>query len=397
MPKSIIYFDYAAATPPHPQVLKAMAPYLKSGWANPSSLHTPGRAAHQALETARARVAKVLGAKPTEIIFTSGSTEAANVAIQGVAKLQRSGRLVASAIEHEAVLECLKAMESEGHQTGIITVEEQGVIQPGQVAAAVDDLTTLVCVQYANNEIGTIQPIAAIAAEIATIRADREARRITTPLYLYCDAAQAGLLNLQVARLGVDLLSLGGSKLYGPAGSGVLYVRTGVQLRPVMLGGGQENGLRGGTENLSAAVGLAAALELVQGDRAPEAKRQAGLRDGLWQALHKLPGVTINGSLRQRLAGNLNITIEGASGETLVAHLGAAGFALATGSACTAANQGPSHVLTAVGRTPEQAASSLRITLGRPTTKTEVTHLGRALIKLVPRVRELSKHGRLVQ
>jgi len=200
-----------------------------------------------------------------------------------------------------------------------------------------------------------------------------------------------------VARLGVDLLSLGGSKLYGPAGSGVLYVRTGVQLRPVMLGGGQENGLRGGTENLSAAVGLAAALELVQGDRAPEARRQAGLRDGLWQALHKLPGVTINCSLKQRLAGNLNITIEGASGETLVAHLGAAGFALATGSACAAANQGPSHVLTAVGRTPEQAASSLRITLGRPTTKTEVTHLGRALIKLVPRVRELSKHGRLVQ
>jgi len=397
MPKTTIYFDYAAAMPPHPRVLKAMAPYFKSGWANPSSLHAPGRAAHQALEAARAGVAKALGAKPTEIIFTSGSTEAANMAIQGVAKLRRSGRLVASAIEHEAVLECLTAMEGEGHQTGIITVGEQGVIQAGQVTAAIDDLTTLVCVQYANNEIGAIQPIATITAEIAAIRADRESRRITTPLYLYCDAAQAGLLNLQVARLGVDLLSLGGSKLYGPAGSGVLYVRTGVQLRPVVFGGGQENGLHSGTANLPGAVGLATALEIMQSDRASEAKRQVVLRDGLWQALQKLPGVTINGSLKQRLAGNLNITIEGASGETLVAHLDAAGLAVATGSACAAANQDPSHVLMALGRTREQASSSLRITVGRPTTKTEVQQLHRALIKLVPRVRELSGHGRPVQ
>lgn len=397
MPKTTTYLDYAAATPLDPRVLKAMQPYGKGGFANPSSLHAPGRAARHELEAARARIAKALGAKPAEIIFTSGSTEAATIAIQGVARTRHTARLVASAIEHEAVQRCLAGMEAEGHQTGVITVGEQGVVQPDQVVAAIDDLTTLVCVQYANNEIGTIQPVAAIAAEIAKIRADREARGIIRPLYLYCDAAQAGLLGLQVARLGVDLLSLGGTKLYGPAGSGVLYVRTGVHLHPVVFGGGQENGLRGGSENLPAAVGLATALELIQADRAAEAKRQAALRDGLWQSLRKLDGVTLNGSLKQRLAGNLNITVEGASGETLVAHLDAAGFAVATGSACSAANQEPSHVLLALGRTPQQAASSLRITLGRPTTKAEVTRLARALAVTIPRVRELSNHEYPVQ
>ena len=390
MSKTTIYLDYAAATPPDRRVLKAMAPYLQHGWANPSSLHTPGRTAHKELEAARARIAKVLGAKPAEIILTSGSTEAANIAIQGVAKLLHSGRLVASTIEHAAVLQCLKALEATGHQTGMITVGEQGVIAPGQVTAAIDDLTTLVCVQYANNEIGTIQPLATIAAEIAAVRSDRESRQITTPLYLYCDAAQAGLLGLQVAHLGIDLLSLGGSKLYGPAGSGVLYVRTGVTLDPVMFGGGQEQGLRSGTENLAAAVGLATALELVQSGRAAEAKRQATLRDGLWAAVRTIEGVSLNGSLKQRLAGNLNVTIAGISGETLVAHLDAAGFAVATGSACAATNQAPSHVLLALGRSPKQAASSLRITLGHPTTKAEVEQLSRTLTKVVPRVRELS-------
>lgn len=397
MPKIMTYLDYAAATPPDPRVLKAMQAVTKEQWANPSSLHTPGRTAQKTLEAARARVAKVLGAKPAEIIFTSGSTEATNIAVQGVAKLQRSGRLVATAIEHEAVLQCLAGMEAEGHQTGVITVGEQGLIQPGQVTAAVDDLTTLVCVQYANNEIGTIQPLATVAAEIAAIREDRESRRITTPLYLYCDAAQAGLLGLQVARLGVDLLSLGGSKVYGPAGSGGLYIRTGVELHRSVFGGGQERGLRSGTENVAAAVGLAMALELVQANRATEAKRQAGLRDWLWQAVHKLDGVTLNGSQKQRLASNLNITIPGVSGETLVAHLDAGGFAVATGSACTASNEEPSHVLLALGHTPAQAASSLRITLGSPTTKAEVERFSRALAKAVPRVQELAKHGRPVQ
>jgi cysteine desulfurase len=390
MSQTITYFDYAAATPLDPGVLKAMIPYLKDRWANPSSLHTPGREAHLELVAARAQVAKALGAKPTEVIFTSGSTEAANIAIQGVARLQRSSRLVATTIEHEAVRQCLADLETEGHQNGVITVGEEGLVRPEQVTAAVDDLTTLVCVQYANNEIGTIQPITAIAEVIATIRVKRAARGVITPLYLYCDAAQAGLLNLQVARLGVDLLSLGGTKLYGPAGSGVLYVRTGVRLHPLFFGGGQEHGLRGGTENLPAAVGLAAALELMQADRATETQRQIILRDRLWQATQKLGGITLNGSLKYRLAGNLNFIVAGALGETLVAHLDAAGFVVATGSACAASNQDPSHVLMALGRSAPQATSSLRITLGRPTTSTEIQRLATALAKVVARVRDLA-------
>jgi cysteine desulfurase len=397
VPKQTIYFDYAAATPPDLRVLKAMKPYQDEGWANPGSLHTPGRKARAALKAARASVAKSLGAKPAEIIFTSGSTEAANIAIQGVARLQYTGRLVASAIEHEAVLQCVAAMEHEGHQVGVLTVGDEGIVHSEQVPVAIDDLTTLVCLQYANNEIGTIQPIAQVAAEVARIRADRTARGITTPLYLYCDAAQAGLLNLQVARLGADLLSLGGSKFYGPAGSGILYVRTGVQLRPLLHGGGQERGLRGGTENLAAAVGFAAALELIQTTRTSEAKRQTLLRDELWEAVVKLGGITINGSLKQRLAGNLNLTVAGAAGETLVAYLDAAGFAVATGSACTASSEDPSHVLLALGLTSEQAHSSLRITLGRPTTKAEIGKLIRALRAIVPRVCALSHHGHPVQ
>jgi cysteine desulfurase len=390
MAKTATYFDYAAATPLDSRVLTAMQPYLKGVFANPSSLYVLGRQAHQELEMARKRIAKVLGAKPSEIIFTSGSTEAINIAIQGVARIRRNGRLVASTIEHEAVRACLAGMEAEGHQAGMITVGGDGLVQPLQVAAAIDDLTTLVCIQYVNNEIGTIQPITAIAAEVARVRADRVARGVTTPLYLYCDAAQAGLLNLQVARLGVDMLSMGGSKLYGPAGSGFLYIRTGTRIHPVLFGGGQESGLRGGTENLPAAVGLATALELIQANRSAEVKRQTALRDQLWQALGAIKGISVNGDMKQRLGGNLNITVEGASGEALVAHLDAAGMAVATGSACTAAKQEPSHVLRALGLSPAQSQSSLRITLGYPTTKAEVARLVQALQTVISRVRELS-------
>lgn len=389
--KHSAYLDYAAATPLDLAVLNAMQPHLTQEFANPSSLHRVGREQAKALESARVRVAKVLGAKPTEIIFTSGSTESAVLAITGVARAVPMSRLVVGSIEHEAVLNTVARLEDEGHQEGIIAVTADGLVSPEQVAAAVDDMTVLVCVQYANNEIGTIQPIGKIGAAIAEIRADRLVRGVTRPLYFYCDAAQAGSLNLQVARLGVDLMSLGGSKLYGPSGSGILYVRTGTELHTLGGGGGQESGLRGGTENVAAAVGFATALERVQASRTADIKRESALRDWLWKEIqHQLPEAIRNGAASPRLAGNLNFTIPGADGETLVAYLDKEGYAVATGSACTASNDKPSHVLLAIGCSTEAATSSLRITIGRPTTKTELQGFVKALVKIVPRVQELS-------
>jgi len=387
-----VYLDYAAATPLDTAVLKAMQPYLTERFANPSSLHTLGRQQQQALEAARKQVARALGAKPTEIIFTSGSTEAANLAVQGVAIAHPHRRLVATTVEHESVLGAVAERELLGSPAGRITIGDTGVVDPAAVAAAIDDLTVLVCVQYANNEIGTIQPLAKIAAELAVIRSDRAARGVTTPLYLYCDAAQAGLLNLQVARLGVDLMSMGGSKLYGPAGSGFLYVRTGVQLQPLAAGGGQESGLRSGTENLPAAVGLAAALERIQAGRQTEAQRQKSLRDSLWKELSRnIDGVELNGTMTPRLPGNLNIRLAGIDGETLVAYLDKEGFAVATGSACTAAHQDPSHVLTAIGLSIPEAESSLRITLGKKTTKAETQRFAKELVNQVAHLRTMAK------
>lgn len=391
-----IYLDHAAATPLDPRVLEAMHPYLTAHFANPSSPYAAGRDQHAALEAARKRIARTLGAKPAEIVFTSGSTEAANLAVLGVMQAHPNARAVASTIEHDTVLGPLAALERAGRQTGLITVQPSGVVDPGQVAAGITDLTVLVCVQYVNNEVGTIQPLARIAAEVQRIREDRIARGIILPLYLYCDAAQAGLQNLQVARLGVDMMSMGGAKLYGPPGSGFLYVRTGTKLAPVWFGGGQENGLRPGTENVAAAAGLATALEFVQTGRGAEAQRQAGLRDWLWGELQaKLPDLVLNGEARHRAAGFLNLTIPGADGEALVAHLDAAGVAVATGSACTAAHQDPSHVLLAIGRTPAEAASSLRLTLGKDTTKADIRRAAGEIVRTVARVRQLTAKHRV--
>ncbi|HSX41277.1 MAG TPA: cysteine desulfurase family protein [Candidatus Saccharimonadales bacterium] len=388
--KKSIYFDYAAATPIDPAVAKVVEQTQKDFFANPSSLHTPGRLAGQKLAEARARVAKILGAKPAEIIFTCGTTEAANIAISGLAAAWPQTRILASAIEHEAVLATLDHLERAGRQVGKIPVTSDGIVKIDQVLASIDDLTSLVCVQYANNEIGSIQQIAKVSQLIAGIRVNRRERGITTPLFLYCDAAQAGMLSLQVSRLGVDLMSMGGSKLYGPSGSGFLYVRAGVKLEPVITGGGQEFGLRSGTPSVALAVGLAEALERQQARRTGESKRQQVLRDHLWQKIQKIEEAVLNGTLNSRLPGNLNVTFPGASGEELVSHLDAAGFAVATGSACSASSEEPSHVLRAIGRSVPEAEASLRLTLGQPTTKAEVDSLASILVKVVGRVRQLS-------
>lgn len=386
------YFDYAAATPPDPKVVKLVAGLMSDRFANPGSPHSAGRESREQLEQARKQVAKVLGAKPAEIVFTSGSTEAISMAISGVMQQYPNARLAVSAIEHEAVLAAAEQAEAGGAQVGVIAVGPSGVVQLDQVQAAIDDSTVLLAVQYANNEIGSIQPITQIGQLLAQIRRSRQERGVTRPLYFFCDGAQAGLLSLGVARLGVDLLSMGATKLYGPPGVGFLYIRTGTELVAVTPGGGQEQRRRGGTPSAALAAGLALALEQTQAGRVREASRQQRLRDELWKELkHALADAELNGELKSRLPGNLNLNIPGADGETLVAHLDKVGFMVATGAACSASNQEPSHVLLAIGRSVPQARSSLRISLGEPTTSAEVKVLATAIKKVAPRVKQLSK------
>ncbi len=387
-----VYLDYAAATPVDKRVLKAMQPYLSDRFANPSSLHSDGRAQRAALEQARAQVAKVLGAKPAEIIYTSGSTEGINLAIQGIASQYPGGRIAISAIEHEAVWELADHFETSGRPIKVVTVGESGLVSSDQVNQAIDDHTVLLCVQYVNHEIGTIQPVAKIAQVVAEIREDRAARGIIMPLYFFCDAAQASLMSLAVARLGIDIMSLGASKLYGPTGSGVLYVKTGTPLQPLYYGGGQEAGLRSGTESVVGAVGLAEALELAASERAKETKRQQALTVWLWRELnHRVDGLVFNGDKRQRSAGNLNFSVRGVGGEALQSYLDKAGFAVATGSACSAGNGRPSRVLMSIGLNDIAADSSIRLSIGRPTSKSQLTDFIGAFVKSVIRLRELSQ------
>ncbi len=387
------YFDYAASTPLDPKVQKEMLNFQNKHFANPSSLHRLGKEMRESLESSRKRIANILGAKPAEIIFTSGSTESTRIAIEGIAKKFPAGRVLISSIEHDATRSIFEQLEGAGRMGSIITVDESGVINPQLLEATLNDSTVLVCVQYANHEIGTIQPIAKISQIIEAVRKDREARGITLPIYLYVDAAQASLLTLSVARLGVDMMSLSANKFYGPVGIGSLYIKTGVEIASLNPAGGQESGLRGGTENVSGALGMAVALEQAQKSRNSETKRLEGIRDHMWKELKKIDGVSLNGSLKSRLPGNINVCIDGSPGETMVAYLDKEGFGVATGSACTAANQDPSHVLLAIGLSRQQAESSLRITMGRQTSKKDVDALIKALAKVTPRVRELTKRA----
>jgi len=356
-----IYLDYAAATPVDPRVLEAMQPYYTDQFANPSSLYAAARVTREALTNARARVANTLGAKPTEIVFTAGATESINLAIQGVMKSFPGKHIVTTAIEHEAVL---KTAEQYDHT--LVGVPASGVVRVEDIVTAITDDTVLVSVMMANNEIGTIQPIKELAAEIAKVRA---ARSNDLPLYLHTDAAQAAtILDLHVSRLGVDLLTLNGGKMYGPKQSGILYVRTGTQLTPLIYGGGQERGIRSGTENVAFAVGFAAALELAQADRKDEAHRLQKLRDQLQlELIQAVPELVINGDQKRRLPHNLNITLPGLDGEAAVLYLDNAGVQASTGSACSIGSDEPSHVLLALGCNPDAANASLRFTLGKHT------------------------------
>jgi cysteine desulfurase len=395
--KKQVYLDYAAATPIRREVLEVMRPWVEDKFYNPSSLYAASREAKSALEDARHRIAQVIGAKKSEIIFTSGATESINLAILGTARSVKSVftqgplKVVASSIEHESVLACLKQLTAEGFDTELLPVNGQGLVPIDDLASAVDDQTILISIGYANSEIGTIQPISKIIQLINRMRALRQQRGISTPLYLHTDAAQAaGWLDLHVSRLGVDLMTLSASKVYGPKQTGALYLRHGVPTTPIIHGGGQEQGRRSGTESVAAAVGFALALELADQDRPAQSRRLQYLRDNLLSGLKSsIPELTVNGDIKQRLAGNLNVSIPGVPGETALFYLDQKGVQVSTGSACSTGRTDASHVLIAIGLTHDQANSSLRFTLGRQTTQSDIDLAITAVCATVSKVRKL--------
>jgi cysteine desulfurase len=357
----VIYLDHQATTPVDPRVLDAMLPYLTSGYGNPSSLHAYGRQAAEAIRVARNQLRELIGASAeSEVVFTSGATEADYLAITGIARaLQGEGlHIITTAIEHKAVLASCQHLAEEGFQVTIIPVKADGLVDPVDIAAAITPRTVLVSVMHANNEIGTIQPL----AEIGQITRERG-------VLLHTDAAQSlGSLSFDVDHLGVDLASFSGHKIYGPKGVGALYVRRGT-VRPVpqITGGGQEYGLRPGTLNVPGIVGIGKAAAILAEQHDIDIRRIAGLRDHLLGRLRQaIPDIRVNGSLTRRLPGNLNIVIPGITADQLIEVL--PGLAISTGSACSTGQRDPSHVLTAIGLDRSSARSSIRIGLGRKTT-----------------------------
>lgn len=352
-----IYLDHAAATPLSNEALAAMQPYFSAAFFNPSSPYAPAVAVRNHYEDAKTRIAALLGARPAELIMTAGATESINLAIHG-----SSGHVVTSAIEHQSVLAAVKRSEH-----SLVEVNQNGRVDPYAVKKAIRPDTRLVSIALANGEIGTIQPLSDIAAIVAQERMKRLEDGNKTPIYFHSDASQgAGLLDLHVTRLGVDMLTLNAGKVYGPKQVGLLWMQRQVAIEPYIVGGGQERGLRSGTENVAGVMGFAKALELAEETRKDETTRLAWLRDMLEHALTSaLPEAVISGDRNHRLASHLHIAFPGIDGERLVFALESRGVLVATGSAC-AANKGTrSHVLTAIGLPPEVADGSLRLSLGR--------------------------------
>ncbi len=371
-----IYLDYAAATPVDPAVLRAMQPYWREQFYNPSA---PYQAAHQVaadIHTARSRIAHQLGAKPSEVIFTAGGTEANNLAIHGIMQNYKGANLIVSSLEHEAALEPAKQ-----YRYQLAPALPDGRVDVAGLVSQINDTTVLVSVMYANNEIGTIQPIREISRQLRTIRQQRRRAGNQLPLYFHTDASQAAAyLDMHVHRLGVDLLTLNGGKMYGPKQSGALFVASTVRLKPQILGGGQERGLRSGTENVAGSIGLSIAFELAQQRRITEVKRLHQLQRGFIKQLERdVPQAVINGSLQHRLPNNLHLTITGIDNERVMLQLDEQGIRCATGSACSAANGQASTVLAALGLSDAQAQASLRFSLGRGTTATDIRRTVQAL------------------
>ncbi|MDD5146151.1 MAG: cysteine desulfurase family protein [Candidatus Pacebacteria bacterium] len=381
-----VYLDYAATTPLDSEIKKAMLPYMDKEFGNASSLHSFGRMAKEAIEKARQQVAVFLNCRPDEIIFCGSATEADNLAILGAVKIaQKKGlkpHIITTAIEHSAVLEPFGQLEKEGVEVSYLSVGPEGIVRVGDIEKVLKPNTVLVSVMYANNEIGTIQPI----AEIGTLL-----KKQSQKIIFHTDAVQAAnYLGCDVQKLQVDLLTLSGHKIYGPKGAGVLFIRKGIAIEPMIYGGHQENGYRSGTENVAGVVGLGEAVGQIQKTK-NEIQNIKRLRDELISnILQNISKTSLNGSREQRLPNNANISFAGAEGESILMALDQEGIAVSTGSACASGSLEPSHVLMALGLSPEKAHGSVRFTLGKYTTEQEIAYVLKVLPKVIERLRGIS-------
>lgn len=373
-----VYLDHSATTPVSEEVLKEMTPFFREKFGNASSLHSFGQEARRAVEDAREKIAKLIGADQNEIFFTSGGTESDNTALKGV--VGKGDHLITSNIEHPAILDVCKWLESQGIEITYIKVDESGIVDPKEVEKAFRKNTRLVSVMHANNEIGTVQPI----EEIGKMCRKRG-------ILFHTDAVQSfGKIPVDVRKMNIDMLSASSHKLYGPKGVGCLYIRKGLKVTPLMHGGGHESGRRSGTENVAGVAGFGKACEWARKNMKDEARRMAGLRDTLIEGVLKIPGTILNGHREKRLPNNANFSFGDIEGESLIMYLDMKGIAASTGSACSTKSLKPSHVLTAIGLKPIQAQSSLRLTLGKDNTGEDVKYTIEAIKETVENLRKIS-------
>lgn len=381
-----VYLDYAATTPMHPDVFDAMQSFFTEHYGNPSSLHSIGQYAEEAVEKARVKVANAMSAEPAEIIFTSGGTESDNAAIKGVAyALQSKGNhIITSRIEHHAVLETCQFLEKQGFEITYLEVDKYGIVDPDDVKRAMTDKTILVTIMHANNEIGAIEPI----EELGVLCQSKD-------VYLHTDAVQSfGSLDTDVNKLGVDLLSISAHKFYGPKGVGVLYLRKGTRILPLLHGGGQENHKRASTHNVPGIVGLGMAVELAIAEREERVKRYVKLRDRTIKIFEDIDDTWLNGHPKNRLPNNCHVIVRYVEGESMLLKLDSVGIEVATGSACSSGSLEPSHVLLSIGISHEDSHGSLRLTVGRLTTDQDIDYTAEQLPRVIEGLRKMSPMGK---
>lgn len=377
----MIYLDNAASTAIHDDVFEEMLPFLKEAYGNPSSIHTVGRRASTGIQVSRKRISELVNCLPEEIFFTSGGTESNNTAISGVASANRGKRIITSSIEHDAVLEPCKRLEDDGYQIIYLPVDNRGLINPSDLEKSISEDTCLVSIMWANNEVGTIQPI----AELAKICNEKK-------ILFHTDAIQAlGKTPIDLKEIGVDLLSVSSHKIYGPKGVGALFIRKGVKINPIILGGGQEKGFRSGTENVASIIGFGKAAELARLNLKKNLEHMKELRNHLIAKIqNEIPHVKLNGDSDKRLVNNIHLTFLGVKGEDLILKLDEHGIAASTGSACSVNRQRASHVLKAMGLDHEQIEGSLRLSLGIFNSKEEIDDTIKTLKKIISELRQVS-------
>tara|TARA_B100000676_G_C17962117_1_gene778194 strand:- start:88 stop:1284 length:1197 start_codon:yes stop_codon:yes gene_type:complete len=386
--ENVVYLDNAATTEMRAEVLESMLPYFRTNFGNPSSLYSIGQDARRAVDESREVIARSLGCRVSEIIFTSGGTESDNAAIKGAAFGSRhlGNHIITTSVEHHAVLHTCHQMEQFGFDVTYLRVDSNGMVDIDDLLSAITDKTILVSVIMVNNEIGTIQPIAQMANAVKDV-----GERMGRNILFHTDAVQApGLTEIDVSQLGVDMLSLSAHKFHGPRGVGLLYMKRGIPFEPLMIGGGQERERRSGTENVAGIVGMAKALELCIDDMEEVVSKITTLQKSLIEELEqKIPGMKLNGHPTRRICNNVNVSFEGVEGEPILLGLDFSGICASSGSACSAASHEPSHVLLAIGRTAEEAQGTIRISLGRDNTQADVEYLMEILPDLVKKLRSM--------